>query len=226
MTAHYKKLRNVLSCELRIRGWFRVLKCLAFAELHHGGTRKDGVTPEFEHQVTIALAAVSMIPMIKHPEETICAILLHDTPEDADVEWSAIRAVIVGSMPDIFGENPDDVAFSRRVLQAVEKLTKVHFGAKKAFAAYLFEMIRDPISSLAKLMDRDHNLGTMVGVFTLAKIEEYIEETMEILNMAKKARRLHPEQHAAYEIVKQSILSKLKLAGAYVDAARAAGRER
>lgn len=224
--ARFKKLRNTLKSELRARGWHKALKCLRYAEQQHTDTRKDGITPEYMHQVEIALFALCLVAYLKYPEETICVILLHDTPEDRNTDWMVIRSLITGSLPEIFGERADDQAFAKRVLFSLEKITKVYNGIKKTIDLYLKEMEDDPISSIAKLLDRDHNLGTMVGVFAIKKLEEQVEESKLILEMGKEAQELHSEQHEAYEIVKKSIKDKLRMIGAYVEMAKRAKAEK
>lgn len=222
--AQYKKLRNTLKSELRGRAYHKALKCLTFAEKRHTGFRKDLVTREYQHQVEIALFALCL--RLNYPEETICVILLHDTPEDKNTDWTVIRSLITGSLPEIFGESADDQAFAKRVLFSLEKITKVYNGVKKPIDLYLKGMEDDPISSIAKLLDRDHNLGTMLGVFSIKKLEEQIEESKLILEMGKEAQELHSEQHEAYEIVKKSIKDKLRMLTAYVDVAKKAKLEK
>jgi len=60
--------------------------------------------------------------------------------------------------------------------------------------------------------DRIHNVQTMLGVFDLAKQQEYIHETEEyILPTLKEARRRFPHQEPAYENIKHMLQSQIEL---------------
>lgn len=204
-----EKLTNTLMSDLRARKWHRAIRCFHYAKSHHRGFRRDGVTPEFQHQVEIALLSLLLVDHLLYGEETICTVFLHDTAEDAGVEWSEVRSMIVGELPEVFGRDCDH-DFASRVLFATERVTKVYRGVKKDFSAYLGEMT-DPISSIVKMVDRNHNLGTMLGVFSKEKIAEQIRETEAILAMGKMAQNLHPEQFTAYMLVRTTIKDKIRM---------------
>jgi (p)ppGpp synthase/HD superfamily hydrolase len=180
--------------------YHHALAALEFAHRFHTGLRKDGVTPEFQHQIEIALFALTL-PDLMFREEVIATILLHDVREDYDITDREIR--------DLFFQ---DSAFAARVAQAVENMTKVFRGIKKNEAGLFDAMSQDPIASIAKGCDRMHNLQSMVGVFKLAKQKAYIQEVHDLfLPMLKKARRLFPHQVNAYENIKHILQSQIQL---------------
>lgn len=171
------------------------LKAFEFAANLHQGTRKDGVTPEFMHQIDVALYVRTLSKSLMYPAETIAAALLHDTVEDYEVSL-------------------DDVAnrFGDRVAHAVKRLTKVLNGRRLADEEYFEAMLDCPIASVVKGGDRINNQQTMLGVFRLAKQQEYISESeTHILPMIKAARRRYPEQEAAYENLKLVLRSQVQL---------------
>jgi (p)ppGpp synthase/HD superfamily hydrolase len=198
MTNFEKKLLTLRQYLIGAR-YFQALKALEFARKFHTGTRRDGFTPEFDHQVSIALFALTL-PDLKYREEVIATIMLHDVREDYNVPEEEIRT--------LFG--PGD--FTDRVCRAVENMTKVFRGVKKDEAGLFALMAEDPIASIAKGCDRIHNLQSMVGVFKLLKQKDYIREVHELfLPMLKTARRLFPEQTLAYENIKHMLKSQIAL---------------
>ena len=121
------------------RGYHVALAALEFAAKFHTGTRKDGHTPEFDHQVTIALYIRTIADLLDYPEETLAAVFLHDVCEDHDVGFDEIEA-----------------KFGRRIRDAVIRLTKVHRGVKVPPEVYFSKMAEDAIASVVKGADRMH----------------------------------------------------------------------
>ena len=180
--------------------YHHALAALEFAHRFHTGLRKDGVTPEFQHQIEIALFALTL-PDLMYREEVIATILLHDVREDYNVTAAEIRELFFR-----------DVEFALRVDRAVENMTKEFCGVKKDEQALFDAMAQDPIASIAKGCDRMHNLQSMVGVFKLAKQKEYIREVHDLFfPMLKKARRLFSHQVNAYENIKHILESQIQL---------------
>jgi (p)ppGpp synthase/HD superfamily hydrolase len=177
------------------RGYHTALAALEFATKFHTGTRKDGTTPEFDHQVTIALYIRTLVDLLDYPEETLAAVFLHDVCEDHDVGFDEI-----------------EVQFGRRIRDAVIRLTKVHRGVKVPPEVYFDKIATDPIASVVKGADRMHNMQTMNAVFSEAKQTSYIQETLDyILPMLKKARRSFTKQEPVYENVKLVLLTQIEL---------------
>ena len=200
MTTKFQKKLLTLRNQLIGARYHHALAALEFAIRFHTGTRKDGVTPEFQHQVEIALFALTL-PDLMHRQEVIATIILHDVREDYDITDREIR--------DLFFQDAD---FASRVAQAVENMTKVFRGVKKDEQALFDAMAQDPIASIAKGCDRMHNLQTMVGVFKIEKQKAYIQEVHDLfLPMLKKARRLFPHQVNAYENIKHVLTSQIEL---------------
>lgn len=180
---------------------YLALEALEFASKFHTGTRKDGTTPEFSHQVAIAQYVRTLLSSLTYPEETLATIFLHDTPEDADVGHLEIHS-----------------KFGELVATPVKLLTKEHRGIKKPIELYYQEMATNPISSIAKGGDRIHNQYTMNGVWGPEKQKKYITETSELLlPMLKEARRLFPKQEPAYENEKFVLKSQIALTQAMIN---------
>jgi (p)ppGpp synthase/HD superfamily hydrolase len=183
MTHTHAKERIALRHWLLGREWYKAAEAFTYAETFHCGLRKDGVTPEFNHQVQVALYLSTLTPHLLFPQETITTALLHDVPEDFDVEFAEIESL-----------------FGNQVAEATHACTKVHKGSKRDPHEVKAAQESNPIASPVKGADRIHNQSTMAGVFSNAKILEYVEETETfILPMLKAARRRFPSQDGAYQ---------------------------
>lgn len=194
MTETYAKKKAALRYRLHGMGFFDALKALNLAEGVHTGTRKDGVTPSFQHQIEIALYILTL-PNIIWLERTLIAALLHDTPEDTHISHAEIR--------ERFGWDTHI---------DVELLTKEYRGEKKTPEAYFIPLCDSPVASIVKGCDRIHNVSTMAGVFSLQKQIDYVEETKEhFFHFLKQARRNFPEQELAYENIKFVLTNQMKL---------------
>ncbi len=197
----FAKQRIALRYWLAGAGYFAALEAFEFAAAYHRGCRKDGRTPEFAHQVAIASHVRTLIPHLAHPEETLCAALLHDVREDYDVPDAAIR--------DRFGPV---------VADATDALTKEFMGARREPAAVFAAIAADPCASVVKPADRVNNQLTALGVFTPAKLDSYIAETLQwFFPMLRDARRAHPAQEAAYENLKLVLEAQVEALSAIVE---------
>lgn len=199
METKFKKKALTLRQYLHGAGYFNALRAMEFAAKHHTGTRKDGETPEFDHQISIALYALTL-SNLRYREETIATIFLHDVREDYHVTDQEVRALF------------DDEAFAGRVARAVENMTKEWRGVRKDEQLLFAAMAEDEIASIAKGCDRIHNFQSMVGVFKLEKQKAYIAEAEELFfPMLKAARRNFPHQAQAYENIKHMLRSQIEL---------------
>jgi (p)ppGpp synthase/HD superfamily hydrolase len=199
-------MSKFLKMKIALRHWLlgmgvnepNYLKCveaLDFAIGYHNGLRKDNVTPEFEHQITIAMYIRSISKSLEKPWVTICVALLHDVCEDYDVPYAII-------------EN----RFGSEVAKSTEAMTKVYLGIHKTDEQYFNGISHDMHASVIKGGDRIHNLQSMCGVFSNTKQMEYITEASEgILPAIKIAKRNFPRQEMAYENIKLIMESQIQL---------------
>lgn len=188
---NYEKLRVSLRYFLLGKEFYKAADALEFASVYHNGFRKDGVTPEFQHQVEIAHYLRTLLPSFMYPEETITAAILHDVTEDYGVLSSTIA--------DRYG---DVVSIAVNLLDKNGKSSDVYF---KGIAG-------NPIASIVKGGDRIHNIQSMVGVFSPEKQTKYIKEVEEhFLPMLKVARLRFVRQESAYQNIKHMLTSQLQL---------------
>ncbi len=178
-------------------GYFMPLRALELAREYHVGLRKDGKTPEFQHQVEILEIFSPVLVHCANPRIVVAGTMLHDTPED-----------YAGSEPRIEKE------CGYRVAQVARGMNKTGMTMEE----YCKQLAEDEDLSILKGGDRLHNTRTM-QCFTDEKIAKYIKETREhILPMLKKARRNFPHQSLVYVYLSQGIEANLRWAEALLQA--------
>lgn len=181
--------------------YWLALRAMALGSKHHTGVRKNGFTPEFDHQVSIAYYLRSLLPSLRHKEETLCVAFLHDVREDYGLADDEIRG-----------------PFGSLVADGVSRMTKTFRGVKADPSALFAEMARCPVASIVKAADRIHNFQSMVGVFTVEKQRAYIAECEELfIPMLKEARKNHPEQAGAYANAKYVLRQQIALIRAILE---------
>tara|TARA_R110000803_G_scaffold188392_1_gene250821 strand:+ start:45 stop:719 length:675 start_codon:yes stop_codon:yes gene_type:complete len=170
------------------KGYYKALEALELVrELEHG-TRKDGLTPKFHHQLSVTRLLSTLEANFMFQEDTLTAAILHDVLEDHSSK---------------FTRSDLEAKFGERVATAVWCLSKKSAGLVKTYDLYFGEMSQDPIASLVKLADRAHNLQTMQGVFNIEKQKKYVGELDTwFFPMIRVARRKFPRQYPAYENLK------------------------
>jgi len=189
----YQKLFIYLRAYLHGSKYIKALKAFDFARRVHTGTRKDGQTPEYQHQVEIALYLTTLREVMDE-ERTIAVALLHDTMEDYDGI----------SRDDIVKLTDNEIADCCLLLNKNGKKPENYFG----------DIGNSAIASLVKGADRIHNVNSMRGVFSPEKQQSYLNEIKKhFLPMLKNARNKFPEQTLAYfneEHMLRSMVNMLK----------------
>jgi (p)ppGpp synthase/HD superfamily hydrolase len=184
---HQKQLAKMQGF-LSGKGWHIAADALEFVRSLMVGTRKDGETPEFHHQLSIAKLVRTLTPHLIEPEVAMAAAFLHDLLEDYGHKYT--REYLVER-------------FGARIAEVVWRLTKKYQGNVKPYDEYFAALAECPSASVIKLADRAHNLQTMQGVFTLAKQQAYLNEVRTwFLPLNRNARRAFPRQQGAYENLK------------------------
>jgi (p)ppGpp synthase/HD superfamily hydrolase len=187
----YNKSIVALRYWLLAKEYFKALEAMEIAMSWHTGKRKDNVTPEFAHQLSIASYIRSILTSLLYPQESIIAAFFHDLPEDYNFSTQEVE--------DRFGQQ---CALPIKLLDKRGKHTDTYY---KAIAT-------SPIASIVKAGDRIHNVQSMIGVFDLKKQKEYVVETETyVIPMIKEARRLFPQQEPAYENAKHFLRCQIEL---------------
>lgn len=185
----YEKKKLALRYYLTGKGYYTAAAALEFAADIHSGTRKDGCTPEFSHQISIAQYVRTL--SVLYPELTIAVSLLHDVREDY---------------------NTSDAELVQRFGQEITTACIILDKKGKSSEDYYTECTQHPVASIVKPSDRIHNLQTMQGVFSLEKQRRYVDETTAFFfPLLKRARRKFPQQESAYENIKLVLGSQIQL---------------
>tara|TARA_Y100000310_G_scaffold279517_1_gene298681 strand:- start:13118 stop:13759 length:642 start_codon:yes stop_codon:yes gene_type:complete len=186
--ARHTKQLAVMRGYLDGREFYVAADALEFVRQLEQGTRKDGETPKFHHQLSIARLVHTLAPHLIHPERAIAAAFLHDVLEDHGATISR-----------------EDLAerFGRELADIVWRLSKKSNGLAKEYDLYFGELGTCATGSVVKLADRAHNIQTMQGVFDYAKQAAYMKEVEDwFYPLIRTARRAFPRQYGAYENLK------------------------
>ena len=187
------------------KSYIPTLNMLEFAKDVHVGVRKDGATPEFQHQLEIAHFIRTLSDNLRNPALVIGLCLGHDILEDYS---NKAPFVTFEQVVDISGhEMADEIMI----------ISKEYKGIKLSTEEYYRNLARTPHGSIAKGGDRIHNQGSMANVFTTNKQLGYVDETENfVLPMLKIARRSFFDQEAAYENIKFVLKSQNTFVKAYI----------
>jgi len=211
----YNKIRTAIRYWMLGKNYTVAHTSMEFAMQYHTGLRKDGITPEFQHQVSQANFARTLDKVLMFPQESLATVFLHDVVEDCPVTLKDVERMLV----DEARATDKQIGL---ILTGVEKMTNQVDGVKKPLESYYGEMSDDPISSIGKGFDRIHNHQSMGGVFTMDKQSLYIGETEQyIIPMLKRARKRWVEQEAAYQNVKHVLLTQMELVTQLVQSSQA-----
>ncbi len=204
MTTRHQKLLIALQHYLYGAKYYTALKAFDLAKRVHTGYRKDGITPEFQHQVEIALYIITLRDIEDEEGAIVCA-LLHDILEDYD-------HVTTSQLRDLVG-----IDYTNSVI-----ILSKNINGMKTYGEiqeYYDAISNNKLSSIAKGCDRIHNLGSMVGVFTPTKQETYIYETEHFfLPLLKDAAGQFPKQHLSYMNIRTTLKLQVELIKAVLDA--------
>lgn len=181
MSNRFSKLYAMLKGFAMGRGYTRLLHAIEEGRRMHGGFRKDGVTPSFQHQLEIA-HFLTTLHGVDNLEDVLIVAILHDSDEDEAIKFNNSRLL------GIIGPTCTESIYRLNKHRAVD------------LQSCFDELAMDPLASLAKGADRINNMATMVtGGFMLFKQESYAREVgTYFLPMLKEARKNFPSQTFAY----------------------------
>lgn len=196
-TSRYQKLSIALQHYLHGARYYDALRAYDFGKSIHTGMRKDGITPEFQHQIEIALFLTTLRD-IQDEEGAIITAILHDVLED----YSHISAHEIQNL--VGKERAQSIIVISKDIQGKKQYSDM--------IDYFDAVGCDIRASMVKGADRVHNLRTMHGAFTPTKQESYVEETKTyFLPMLKNAVGLYPQQYLAYMNIRTMLKTQMEL---------------
>ena len=157
------------------------VKTLNYArQMHSTQMRKSG-EPYIVHPLTMACHALSM--GIKD-DVIVASLLAHDICEDC-------------------GVTINDLPCTEETKKIVDLVTK---NKKMTTEEYYQRVATDIRAIIVKLIDRCHNVSSMAGVFSEAKLQEYIDETRDyVMPLIRIAKDNYPEYSNILFILKYHI---------------------
>ena len=195
---NFDKLDLTLKYYLRGARYHTAIRAYHIAKELHNGKRKDGITPEVQHQLEIALFIITLRLKPEQEERAIIYALLHDVLED----FEHIRPV---ELEDLFGvEIVDDLRLISKKIQGVKTYNQD--------AQYYTRMARSALIALVKGVDRIHNLQSMTGVFGPDKQRIYVNTAENyFLPMLKDAAKIDDELFFAFQNVRTVLKCQIGL---------------
>lgn len=180
MTDKFSKLYIALKFRLHGMGYFDALDALEYAREIHQGFRKDGTTPEFQHQLEIAKYILTL-KGIEDLEGAIIVALLHDTDEDYPFQ------IPLGKLE----------SYGKERAEAIMLLNK---HRHQTLPEYFAALPSNVLAAIVKGADRINNFQSMKrGQFKLEKQDRYAAEVRDyFLPMLKKARKRHAKYMDAF----------------------------
>ena len=175
-------------------GLSSTLRVLPLARQWHAGQYRkgEGDVPSISHPLTMACHALAM-GLVE--DGLMCAILLHDVPEDCGVPV-------------------EELPVPPRVQKTIARLTyrrREDESAEEARHRYYAEIRRDPDAMLVKLLDRCCNVSSMAAGFTRTRMAGYVRETEEhVLPLLPLLQAQAPEYSDALWLVRYQLLSLLE----------------
>jgi (p)ppGpp synthase/HD superfamily hydrolase len=211
----FPQLKLLVRSWLQGAGMHAALKAVNMGLEWHTGFRKDGVTPEYTHQLS-QIFQIRSLKRIIDLEAVIVTIALHDLPEDKRFDIKMIGH-----------------EFGPERLQSVECMSKKFYekDANKSSEQYYYALGLDRDASIAKGQDRVHNQASMTNVLgsfglqrTIAFIDKMITETETyVLPMLKQARKNFPEQEPAYTAFRHRLKEQIHITKSAIEIGRLAG---
>lgn len=163
--------------------WGDTLAALSFARVAHKDQRRKSGEPYIIHPLTVAAHAVAL--GVKE-DAVVATAILHDVVEDCEISLESLPV-------------------SNNTKDAVRRLTHIK---GEPLGPYYREIGESRVAAIVKLLDRCDNVSTMAGVFSVEKINQYIEETREyVLPLLRRAKDQWPSDSNALFALKYHIVS-------------------
>jgi hypothetical protein len=168
--------------------------------------RKDN-TFSVLHEVRQALAAVSFIEnglvsdqadRYGPTEILVCTTIIHDLGEDFGITGERLKETLAGCN-DINAEITDKLACNLEMITYRRNGENVHGSNDQNL--YIDDLLENPYALLGKFLDRNDNLATLIGAFSLGKHYDYMDRTealFSLRNTAGQAKLKFPELSRAF----------------------------
>lgn len=147
-----------------------------------GELRKDEVTPSALHEVTQAIWFINLVENglpVQDVEGVLSVILAHDIGEEFDYQPDDITEALIYKNPAV-QNHPKLQQFSADF----DLISKTYGpeGEKRHpnNHSYYSGIHTSPNATIAKMLDRAHNIMTLIGVKSIPKMNSYIASTLQL----------------------------------------------
>jgi len=189
-----------------------------------GEIRDDKITPQVLHELTQAIWFISLLEdgiEFDDPELVLSLILAHDLGEDHDIRPEELEKLLnEKGIPS--GERMD------RFLRGFDAISK-YYGEEEHLAfneaknrnegeARYQKVVRENHdASIAKIIDRPHNVKTLVGVRIVNKIHKEIAKAERFYekSLVRDMRKRFPKNARFYTIMDKLLKSQLSVSRHY-----------
>lgn len=172
-------------------GYNELYRSISCALIEHRKQARNGGQPYATHPIR---CAHMLVTHGVRDERILSTVVLHDVPEDCGASKE--------DLIHMYGIS-EDVAYLATVLD------KRRYKSTEDYYLSLRQYIE---TILTKIVDRCHNLATMVNVFSEKRMKKYIEETEEyVIPLCQYAVLHHPEYSNVVFALKRHIVDMLTI---------------
>lgn len=215
-------LLNFVTRWMEERNFSYGLSCLKLLrELKGDEKRQDGITPSIIHELTQSLYIIALTEAgyeLPDIERQTCLALMHDLGEEKGLKKKHIlqwweqheinRKTIYKN--GTFTKEATNLNWEHNTAIMIDRMAKEMDGVyryplldirKNNSTKYFLVMLEAPETVLCKLMDRIHNMATLIDVKTPEKHQAYIEETVELREILRLATERYPRYARALSVM-------------------------
>ncbi len=193
-------------------------------EENEGILRDDNITPQILHELSQAIWFISLIEggiEVDEPELLLSLILAHDLGEDHNIRPEELEKIL-NEKGISSGEK------MKRFLKGFDVISK-YYGLEEQMefnkakdrnegeSRYQRKVRENHDASIAKFIDRPHNVMTLVGVREKDKINHEIGKAARYYAkpLVKEMRRMHPQNARFYTVMEKLLRSQLYVSRHY-----------
>ncbi|QQG36475.1 MAG: hypothetical protein HYS17_01395 [Micavibrio aeruginosavorus] len=209
--------------------YHHALSCLnLLRDLKGQQKREDGLTPAILHELsqscyTIALADSGYT--LPDTEALLCLNFTHDLGEEFGVSregllnhWRQDQTLSGCNIHQGWLESLS-TQFSRmaKKMNNVSLFPLAGNPTKTDHEQYFYAMMADPVTAMAKFLDRIHNMATMIGVKSIPKQREYLKETVTLRDILFLAAQTWPQYKPALLTMNKIVTTQILFTNRYLD---------
>lgn len=190
--------------------------------------RDDGITPAILHELSQACYTIALSDSgyaLPDTEALLCLNFTHDLGEEYNLgredmlsHWRKDPALAGLATHPGWQENLS-TQFSRmaKKMNNVSLFPLAGNPAKTDHEQYFQAMLADPVTAMAKFLDRIHNMATMIGVKSIDKQREYLLETVTLRDILFQAAQIWPAYQPTLLTMNKIVTAQILFTNRYLD---------